>query len=154
MKRFLWRLLSLGVGCLLAFFLLGSSGGRGFFSPDTLEYRSQSEVLLFVTEIPLYRSRYKYDKHELVDFLVCRGYWTAKDTRSPRWLCLYHWNDSWRDGESGLYRSLFQKRKFWIVWSEKNPQQAAELWPLVLDLLRSNEPDRATEFLRETALQS
>src|SRR5437773_1199890 len=104
MKRLFWILLILVCGYVAALFLLGSSGGRGYFSPDSLEYRSQSEVLLSGTNLPLFWSPYRYHKNELVEFLTNKGYWKPIERISPRWIFLFQWNHMWRDGESTFHR--------------------------------------------------
>ncbi len=149
MKRLWWGFLILLCGYLGILTLLGRSGAIGFFSPDSLEYRSQSERLLLGTEIPLYRSPYEYHEHELVKYLTSKGYWTPRETDSPRWFVLFHWNQMWRDGESTFHRRFFWKTDRWIDWSNKNPDQAAKFWPHILELLRSGDEDLATEVLTE-----
>lgn len=148
-KRIFWGSLILICGFVAAFFLLGSSGGRGFFSPDTLEYRSQSEVLCLGTEIPLIRGSFEYHEHELVKFLVNKGYWQPKEVDQPRWIALFHWNHMWRDGESSFHRQFFWKKTQWVDWTNKNPEEAAQFWPRILELLRAGDEVQAVEMLYE-----
>jgi hypothetical protein len=61
-------------------------GGRGFFSPDTLDSRSQSEILLPLTRLPLYRSWFHYDRAPLVDYLVGKGYWSPRQAPPTKWI--------------------------------------------------------------------
>ena len=149
MKRFFRPLVLLFCGCIAALVLLGSAGGRAFFSPDTLEYRSQSETLIRGTKLPIFRSLYAYHKHDLVEFLISKGYWEPREAESPRWILLFQWNHMWRDGESTLHRCLFWKKAHWMEWSTKYPERAAQLWPRVLDLLRSADEDKVAELLNE-----
>ncbi|GMV84070.1 MAG: hypothetical protein AMXMBFR7_52540 [Planctomycetota bacterium] len=132
-----------------AIWLSSSPGGRGFFSPDTLEYRSQSERTVFATEIPLYRSAYRYDAHELVDYLVAKGYWSPRPASEPRWIFLFHWNRSWKDGASGFHRRFFWRKDLWIEWTEKHPERAAEVWPHVLELLRAGRDAEVARLLED-----
>lgn len=152
-KRLLrWLLISVGI-YLAAIMLLGSSGGQGFFSPDTLEYRTHSEILLLGTQIPLYRGSFEYHESVLVKFLIDKGYWNARSVDSPRWLILFHWNHSWRDGESTFHRLFNWKKDDWIEWTAKHPDDAARFWPRILELLRSGNDESACEMLHETLTQ-
>ena len=114
-----------------------AKGGRTFFSPDTLETKSQSETLLFLTSVPIYRSSYQYHRYELVDFLIAEGYWTPSAAPSPRWLGTNRSNAQWRDGQSPIHREFAWFADDWIAWTQAHPELAAVLWPLVLEELRS-----------------
>ncbi|MBM4072802.1 MAG: hypothetical protein FJ271_28325 [Planctomycetes bacterium] len=149
MKRLLWGMLILACGYVAALLLLGSSGGRGFFSPDTLEYRSQSEILCRGTELPLFRGPSKYHEHELVKFLVDKGYWQAREVNSAQWIFLFQWNHMWRDGESSFHRQFFWKKAHWIEWTDKNPEEASRFWPRILEMLRGDNEEKAVEMLYE-----
>ena len=129
--------------------LSGTAAGRGAFSPDSLDYTWRSEVVLVGTDSPVVRSKWKHHDHELVRFLINKGYWTKSETNSPRWLFLFHSSSSWRDGESALHRSFFWKREFWMEWTNKHPQQATQFWPHVLALLRSGKEYQAVQLLNE-----
>jgi hypothetical protein len=124
-----------------------ASGSRGFFSPDTLETRTQRELLLPMTELPLFRSRYEVHRYKLVDYLVAKGYWAPNAAATPRWLPVFHYNEQWRDGHSNFHSqsSWTMKSQQWIDWSEENPEVASELWPRVLAVLRSGNED-AVEY--------
>lgn len=148
MKKFLWGLLIVVAGSVMAIILVRCSGGRGFFSPDTLEYRSQTEILCPGIEVPLFRGSFRYHDHELVRFLIDKGYWRARKVDSPRWLSLFHCNRMWRDGESTFHRQFFWRKSDWIDWTNKNPNEAALFWPRVLELLRLDDEERAVELLR------
>ena len=130
---------------VVAIFLLcvnWSDGGRGFFSPDTLDCRTQSEMLFPGTKIPIYRSTYDYHRYELVEYLIAEGYWSPVETTSPRWFATFHWNRQWRDGTSDFHRAFGWRSEEWIQWTKDHPEIAAKLWPVVLDALRTpTEPD-------------
>ena len=115
-----------------------ASGGRGFFSPHTLEFRTQSETLLPGTEIPLYRSQFKCREwdSELVVYLVGRGYWQPIENARPVWLLMFHSNSQWRDGHNHFYREFTRNSQDWITCSDANPELAATLWPRILNLTR------------------
>ncbi|MBE7464613.1 MAG: hypothetical protein HS116_14140 [Planctomycetes bacterium] len=137
-----------------ALWISSGLGGRGFFSPDTLEYRSQSERTVFATEIPLYRSAFRYDSHELVNYLVEKGYWSPRPASEPRWIFLFHWNRNWKDGESCFHRSFFWRKDFWMEWTEKHPERAAEVWPQVLELLRAGRDAEVARLLVDIQYES
>ena len=127
-------------------------GGRGFFSPDTLETKTQSEWLLPLIHVPLYRSSFSYSRDKLVDYLVQEGYWKpAVETGTPRWILSFQWNQLWRDGESFLHRELAWRSAEWMDWSRENPRIAERLWPGVLDALRT--PDGPNERRAEILLR-
>ena len=111
-------------------------GGRGFFSPDSLDCRTQSEILLPLTEVPLYRSSYKYHRYPLVDYLVDKGYWSANETRPPKWMMTFHWNEQWRGGTVPFHKHLGWRGSDWIKWSEAHPAIAADFWPRILRIMR------------------
>ena len=124
---------------VFAFLCLGpvSPGGRQFFSPDSLEVRSQSELLLVGLEIPVYRSGFSRHRFELTDFLITNGYWQTRCLDEPRWILVNHWNALWRDGHSMLLRELSLRGSDWIAWSRTHPDLASVVWPQVLELLRN-----------------
>jgi hypothetical protein len=111
-------------------------GGRGFFSPDTLECRTQSEWLIPLTRIPLYRGPGSTHRWPIVDYLVTQGWWAKADTSNPRWLPTFQWNQQWNDGESQFHRELGWRGDAWITWSNENPDMAKALWPKMLTALR------------------
>ena len=111
-------------------------GGRGYFSPDTLECRTHPEWLLPLTDIPLYRGPDSTHRWPVVDYLVAHGLWSRSETPDPRWLTTFQWNRQWRDGQSQFHRELGWRGEWWVEWSEKNPEMAKALWPKVLAALR------------------
>ena len=111
-------------------------GGRGYFSPDTLECRTHPEWLLPPTKIPLYRGRSSMHRWPVADYLVAQGFWSRSDTPDPRWLPTSRWNQQWNDGQSLFHRELGWRGEWWVEWSEKNPEMAKALWPKVLVALR------------------
>lgn len=148
-ERWAWGLLALVCAYFAVLMFSGSSGGRGYFSPNTLEYRTQSETLCLGTGIPLYRGPSEYHQHELVTLLVDKGYWRPKPVASPGWIPLFHHNSMWRDGESRFHRQLFWRKNEWIEWTNKNPEEAARFWPQILELLRNDSQQQATDLLQE-----
>jgi len=138
-----WIILAaIAVSLFLLFVRLG--GGVGYFSPDTLEFKSSSHDLL---DWPTPH------RNELTEYLIRKGYWSPKETKSPRWILMFEWWPGQRDGYSHLCRELSGRRKEWIAWSETNPEHAAVLWPDILQILR-DDPNlgrtRAEELLYAT----
>ena len=127
-----------GAGLPALLLLLSTRGGRSYFSPDTLNTKHQTERLLFGTDIPVYRSEFTFDRYELVDYLISKGYWHPKPVDDPRWMQMNHWNLQWRDGHSNLYAELAWHEDRWMTWSEEHPELAAVVWPIVLETLRRN----------------
>ena len=123
-------------------------GAIAFFSPDSLECRSQSEVLLPFTRFTLYRSGYSYHKYDLVSFLEKEGYWAPSESSEPCWIQTYRWNQQWRDGQSSLHRELGWNGKEWIEWTRANPDLARLLWADVIALLRGSAIDKDHAALR------
>jgi len=120
-------------------------GGRGFFSPDTLQYRTQSEALLPLTEIPLFRSPYGYHQPPLIQYLVAEGLWVPRAAPRPRWFHAFRWNRQWRGGTNELHKELSWRGQTWVDWSKQHPDVAAEMWPLLLNTLRADEPEWISE---------
>lgn len=134
-----WTTIALvGAGLVSLVSIKFGKGARCFFSPDTLEFRYQSEYLVPLLLVPLYRSRYTYaeEPNELVTFLVEEGYWEPRQVDDPRWICVFHWNHQWRDGYGQMYRHFCRSPELLIEWSRENPELAAVMWPKVLAVLR------------------
>lgn len=153
-KRLLKILAILATVYLAIYFLFGSKGGRGFFSPETLQSRSQSEILFAPPGIPLYRSAYDYHQLEMVKFLIDEGYWKPIETAEPRWIVLFHWNEMWRDGYSDFYRQFISSKHYWMEWSKTHPQEAAKFWPRVLELLREDNQEQVMEMMFEMRMKA
>jgi hypothetical protein len=149
LKRFLRVMAIVAGGYLAAIVVLGREGGRGFFSPDTLEYRGQREIVCFGTQMPLFRGEFEYHEDELVAHLVSKGYWQPREVDSPRWLPLFRWNRTWRDGYSDFQMEFFRNTKHWIEWTNENPEDASQFWPRILELLREGSDEEAALMLHE-----
>lgn len=78
-------------------------GGLGSFSPQTLRVRTQSERTIFGFGVPIYRSFYEYNENPLITMLVKDGYIAPLVGTSEKWITVYHWNESWRDGDGAMY---------------------------------------------------
>jgi hypothetical protein len=118
--------------------LLFGRGGVGYWSPDSLEGYTQREYVTPIFHIPIYRSLRSLRRYELVDFLVAKGYWSPrKAAGTPRLLLMFRWNDLWKDGYSGIHREFTRSGPFWQEWTTSHPSAAAELWPRVLESLRT-----------------
>lgn len=148
LKRILWVSATL-IFAYLASYSCGTSGAIAFYSPDTLEQASRFEVRCRVTGALLYRGPLRLHELDLVRFLVGKGYWKKSETDTPYWIPLFHWNHAWRDGESDFHRAFFWHKKYWMEWTNKNPDAAAQFWPKILDLLRNGKENEATELLQE-----
>lgn len=137
-KRYL---LAIGAVSLLYFVSWQfARGGIQYFSPYTLETYFQSEILLPLTEIPIYRSSADTSRYKLVQYLVDKSYWTPVESGDPP-IITNHWNQQWRDGHSDIHRQFAGKADQWIEWSNGHPEIAAKLWSDVLILLRSDSHD-------------
>jgi hypothetical protein len=134
MKRLLLLLVALIAVPLLVYGALTRTGGRGYFSPDTLESRSQEETYLVWWGFHYYR-------YPLVEYLMEQGYWSPQQTQAPRWIKTFHWNYRWRHGHSRFDKEFTAYATEWIKWSDSNPELAATLWPRVLTTLRSHRVD-------------
>jgi hypothetical protein len=127
-----------GVGVAVSLFAYGTlvtTGGRSYFSPDTLETRTQAESHLLWWG-------FRYHRYALAEYLIGKGHWSPVTAQEPRWIETFHWNDQWRDGQSVLHKEFAWRAQDWIDWSETNPALAAVLWPRVLAALRSEDPER------------
>jgi hypothetical protein len=116
------------------------SGARGWFSPDTLEFRSQTEFVLFSHKLPLYRGRYETRRLPLAEYVVAKGHWSPSASPTPRWTPMYHWNRQWHDGHTRLCKELTWYDDQWIAWTDEHPDAAKAFWPMVLSLLREQDP--------------
>lgn len=115
-----------------------ASGGLHDFSPDTLETSSRSEILLPLTDLPIYRSPRSSYRYDLVQYLIEYGYWSpVPESGSP--IRVSRWNTQWRDGQSDLHRQFAWYADDWIAWTEQHPELADVLWPEVLAMLRSED---------------
>lgn len=121
---------------------LWGQGRRAYFSPDTLRSKRQTEWLIPLTEIPVYRSQATYRTDEQIQLLIDEGYWTPTDPRIPRWVFLYKRNDQWKDGSTQIHRAMWIQRNQLLQWSKNNPEIAAYVWPRILKIMRTNDdPD-------------
>jgi hypothetical protein len=112
-------------------------GGRGYFSPDTLDCRTHSEWLVPLTRVPVYRGPSSTHRYPAADWLIAQGFWSKSDAPDPRWLPTFQWNQQWKDGQSQFHRELGRRGEAWVQWSKDNPEMAAALWPKVLTALRT-----------------
>jgi hypothetical protein len=127
---------------ILLVFVSSSRGGRLYFSPDTYMAERQSELLLCKTEMPCYRSWPTAFRPKLASYLIESGYWKPRTVSHPKWLCVEHWNDRWRDGHGPLVGPLFGRDGVdWIMWSRTHPKVAEFLWPLIEQELRAGASD-------------
>jgi hypothetical protein len=116
-------------------------GGIHYFSPFTLETQASSELLIPLTEIPIFRSRPHTYRYELVHYLIDEGYW--EPTKADNGTVITNrWNLQWRDGHSDFHRQFSRGAHTWVEWSRRNPALAEELWPAVLRLLRTGTQSR------------
>jgi hypothetical protein len=133
MKR-IWISLAIVLPCLFVAFGYGATkrvGLRAYFSPDTLESRSQVEFALVWGRLTI------SPPSELVQYLIEKGFWQPRQVAEPRWIEMSHINHRWRGGINPLHKELTWKRG-WIEWIEANPTLAKALWPRVLTILREN----------------
>jgi hypothetical protein len=125
-------------------------GGRGYFSPDTLDCRTHSEWLVPLTRVPVYRGTSSTHRYAAVDWLIAQGFWSKSDASDPRWLSTFQWNQQWKDGQSQFHRELGWRGDAWVEWSKANPDMARALWPKVLSALRQpgvEDIDAATNLM-------
>jgi hypothetical protein len=120
--------------------LLNGRGGRFYFSPDTLESKSQSEVLLY--DFCIYESGFESCRWPFVEYLVKNGYWAPRITDSPRWLMTSHWNYQRPHGHPQELHRALASQEVWIDWSDKHPELAKVVWPWVLHALPSDNSNR------------
>ena len=131
-------------------------GGLHYFSPDTLDSYSQSEVLLIFTELPIYRSSRSTHRYKLVQYLINQGYWSPIAQSGPS-IVTSKWNMQWRDGQSDFHRQFAWYADQWIAWTQQFPEVADELWADVLSLLRqdsSNELHDAVRLMHHSRIAS
>jgi hypothetical protein len=118
--------------------LIFGRGGKGEFSPLTLETRTRSELVLPFTRVPIYRSPWQYHTSDLASYLRAKGYWTPVAGGDAKWLPMFRWMQ-WKDGHSLLHRELVMRHSVWIEWSDERPVAASVFWPRVLERLRMND---------------
>ncbi len=136
--------------CLIVVLLVGGAywsaftwgkGGRGSFSPETLQCRGRYEWNIPYTEFVIYREEYKYYTLDLVQYLIDTGYWTPADTENPTWLHCHRWKAHISGGETMIFRALSRNGEALIAWTKANPKMAKVVWPIALRLLRSSPDD-------------
>ncbi len=126
---------------------LTSRGSRGQFSPQTLELRTRSQLLLPLTRITIYASSWHYSKYELCEYLIKEGFWVPNPTDDPQWILSFHWNQWWRDGQTKFHTEFGFRGEQWIDWSRANGALAAHLWPKMLEAMRSGDDTAIHEML-------
>ena len=115
--------------------------GLGYFSPQTLEYCTQTESTIPMLGIPVYRSRCYYHKNEIIEFLIENGYVKPDRESTAHWKTVFHCSDRWKDGYGPLYYMLFRHREAMIDWTLSHPEPAKVYWHELFWLLRSPDPD-------------
>lgn len=116
----------------------GTRGGLTYFSPDTLEYETQSEFTVFNGTLPIYRSHREPTDNALISYLGNSGLVAAQRPPTIRWMMVYHSNRAWNDGFGALYNVLVRDRQRIISWSQADPARARIYWTTGLQLLRSD----------------
>ena len=111
-------------------------GGRGYFSPDTLDFRTHAEWVVPLVDIPIWRGPSSTHRYPVVDYLVAEGLWSPSGASDPAWLPIFQWNAQWWDGDSQFHCELGGRGEIWVRWSKDNPAMAKALWPRVLRALR------------------
>jgi len=117
--------------------LTGTRGGRAYFSPYTLEYKTQAEFAVLAGQFPIYLSTLKHTENDLVAFIQEEGYVTAVPAKFQRWELIFHWNQAWKDGDGPLYDVLIRHRPEIIEWSKADPERARIYWSEGFKCLRS-----------------
>ena len=123
--------------------LTADHGGLGYFSPQTLEYCTQSERTIAVLGVPIYRSRCEYHENELLALLIDHGYVKPQRDVKRQWKTVFHWNSNWRDGYGILSSALSRDRDELMAWTQANPEIAKVYWSEIFRLLRSEDPNDA-----------
>lgn len=141
-----WAALLAISGLYVASYAFGR-GGWTYFSPYTLDSQSQSELLIPLTRIPIYRSLRHTYRHKLVQFLIDEKYWLPTTSTVPP-IVTQHWNSQWRDGHGDFLRQFAWRAEGWIQWTRSHREIADELWPEVLRLLRSSSENAMNEVSR------
>ena len=113
-------------------------GGSGQFSPQTLEYRTQSERTFFGTSIPFYRSNYHRADNPLIRMLIDDGLVSPQLDVNPKWEHVFWWTEGQPSSDGYLYGVLHRNRDRIIEWSRENPECARIYWAEGFRLLRSN----------------
>lgn len=116
----------------------GTRGGLAYFSPDTLEYETQSEFAVLNGKLPIYRSHREPTDNEIVAYLRDSGLISSRKPPTVRWMLVFHWNWAWKDGEGSLYNVLIRNRQRIISWSKADLARARIYWTTGLQLLRSD----------------
>lgn len=126
---------------LFALLLVSSEGRQQYFSPHTLEVRTDYERLLPGTSVPVLVLDQQRHLPDLAEYLIAQGYWKPQKVKNPkwyRWCSSIDWNIQWHGDSIFLYSDL-HTRHSWSDWTEENPELAAVVWPLVLQALRQEE---------------
>ncbi len=118
--------------------LTANDGGLGEFSPDTLEFRTRSELTIIGTDIPLYRSDWEYREIPLSRFLIDHNLVQPVRSGNPRWESVFHWNEGWRDG-FGPMRNVLKPAGQRLAWMESHTDYARVYYTELFRLLRSND---------------
>lgn len=100
--------------------LTATRGGRGYFSPYTLEYYTQSEITIFIRAWPIYHSTPKKAVNEMLNYLVDSGYVAVSSPENDIILPVFHWNSAEKDGHSMFYKAFMSEHI--LKWSKQNTE--------------------------------
>lgn len=123
--------------------LLGTAtrGGRAYFSPDTLELRTQTEITLLFGKLPIYRSSLDLSDNAVLTYIRDERFVAPKPTAQQRWLLVFHQNGAWKDGFTYLYLPLYSHRDSILEWCREDRQRAELYWSKGFRYLRSENPN-------------
>ncbi len=127
---------ALSVSLVFVAAALFGDGSIGCFSPDTLQSRRQTEYVIPMTDVQVYRSAGSVSRWPIVNYLIAKGYWSDSKVSEPRWICTSRENPQWRCGTSRFERELAGNEAEWRKWTEENPELANCFWPRLLAELR------------------
>lgn len=127
MKRILACLGLIVLAVAILALLDGTRGGLAYFSPDTLEYRSQREFTILGGSLPLWRSRHRTSHVPIIAAAIVNG-WIRPTNRPQRWDYVFHWNGAWKGGYSPVYDVFHRGDDHILERSLADPEWAKLYW--------------------------
>jgi hypothetical protein len=121
------------------------------FNTSALETHDYRIYVLPTTDYPVFFYTAYRGYSPLTKLLVDKGYWSPS-VGDGEMIFLYSHHHSWRSGAASLGKSMYWSNRIEIHYAgiEENDEFAKSTWPIVLELLRSDEDveiRRAIKFI-------
>jgi hypothetical protein len=151
------KIAAVGGLCALTLISLVAICGPGEvteFSPETLCYRDKDVWSIPIADIPVFWRVKVMRPHPLQQMWLRHGYITGSEP-SGAWDLVRSWSPGSPAKETGIHDLTCPKEvnssEYWESWTRSNPQKAGELWPKIINSIRSRRYAEAVADMQKHA---